>query len=759
MKRLRIPYGPEEGWPTLGLVAAMLLVLGWSIDDVGWVLGRTEWTDFLAWVGVLGVLIGFVGAKVGWNRWLAHAIGAVAAALIVPIIVGGVLVDGAPLGVRYAATASAAVNAWSDLVINQLPATRETGHHLLILGLVCWATGQFAASAVFRHRRPLGAIVVTGAILVGNMAATIRDQLGYLMLFTLAALFLLIRLHALDEQATWLRRRIGDPTAVRSIYLRGGTVFILIAVVGSFALTATARSSPLAGAWEDLKPWLLDVSSEIQRFLPAGADSRGIGAIQFGPNAPIQGFWSTSDALALTIRRPPGDKRPYYWRAVAYDNFNLYGWDWTASLRQPRPAGEDILDGTFDQLPAEGFEDVVFTVTPDAYRSVYAVSPLGPVSVDRNADLITLGEDGFFAALDVGGRQPYVVKARVPVLGDETPGGLTENVLRAAGTEYPEEILERYIDLPEGSVGPEAQKVLDTALAKVPQRNPYDIARALVRELQSSANFHYDANVLDVDCGDRSAAECFAWSRQGYCDHYATLMAVLLRHEGIPARFVHGFLPGSIDERTGVEEVRNTSAHAWVEAYFPGYGWVQFDPTGGDVSQAEPLPSGQPVSPGPSRSLGFSSPGNDAEGPDDPRRSPGTGGVAGTTNRPNPPIGPFIVISILLLVTVLLGAFLAWRRGPRGPTTPENAYAGVARLAARFGFGPRPTQTAYEYAAALGDVLPNVRPELQTVAAAKVEVAYGARTLGEDRIRALRESYRRLRVSLLRLVFRRRRRR
>ena len=59
---------------------------------------------------------------------------------------------------------------------------------------------------------------------------------------------------------------------------------------------------------------------------------------------------------------------------------------------------------------------------------------------------------------------------------------------------------------------------------------------------------------------------------------------------------------------------------------------------------------------------------------------------------------------------------------------------GIAR---RFGFGPRPTQTAFEYAAALGDVLPNVRPELQTVATAKVEVAYGRRELGEDRIRSL----------------------
>jgi hypothetical protein len=80
----------------------------------------------------------------------------------------------------------------------------------------------------------------------------------------------------------------------------------------------------------------------------------------------------------------------------------------------------------------------------------------------------------------------------------------------------------------------------------------------------------------------------------------------------------------------------------------------------------------------------------------------------------------------------------------------------VAALARRFGFGPRPTQTAFEYATALGDVLPGVRPELQTVASAKVEVSYGRRELGDERIRALRDSYRRLRVSLLRLAFRRR---
>ena len=82
----------------------------------------------------------------------------------------------------------------------------------------------------------------------------------------------------------------------------------------------------------------------------------------------------------------------------------------------------------------------------------------------------------------------------------------------------------------------------------------------------------------------------------------------------------------------------------------------------------------------------------------------------------------------------------------------------MTRLASRLGFAPRPNQTVYEYAGSLGDMLPTVRPELETVAHAKVEVAYGARVLSDERMRSLREAHRRLRVGLLRLVGRRLRR-
>ena len=102
--------------------------------------------------------------------------------------------------------------------------------------------------------------------------------------------------------------------------------------------------------------------------------------------------------------------------------------------------------------------------------------------------------------------------------------------------------------------------------------------------------------------------------------------------------------------------------------------------------------------------------------------------------------------------------FMTWRRGPRGQTSPDRAYGSVTRIAARLGFGPRPNQTVYEYAGALAEVLPEARPQLETVAQAKVESTYGQGILGADGLRVLRDAERRLRVTLLRLVFRRDRR-
>ncbi|HEY8800284.1 MAG TPA: transglutaminase domain-containing protein [Candidatus Limnocylindrales bacterium] len=757
--RARLLRAPAEGWISLFLVATMAVTVAWSLDDAALVLGQRDWTDFLAWASLGGVAVGFLGARVGWSRPVAHLVGAVVAALIVPLMVGAVLDPGGSLAARYERTAAACLSAVLDLVVNRLLVTRETGHYLVVLGLVCWANGQFAAAAVFRHGRPIGPIIVLGAILVANMSATVHDQLWFLVLFTMASLFLLIRLHALDERATWLRRRIGDPTTVGSLYLRGGTVFILIAVFGALTLTASARSAPLAGFWDETKPALVEISQWLQRIVPAAPDSRSLGVPSFGAQVTVGGIWSTSTDPALSIHRTPGDQWPYYWRATAYDTFTLNGWTSPTLTQAPRDSGATLLTGTLDRIPdGAARTDVTFKITPQSSLYKVAFSPIDPRTIDRAVTLDLAGTDGYFQSIEIAaGRAPYTVTPAVPSQQD-VPGGLTANRLRAAGTAYPPGIVSRYTGVPDGAMGPYATKLLEDIRAKAKaagRTTPYDLAQAIVAELHSS-RYSYETNVLGVCDDSSSIVECFANHRRGYCEHYASTMAILMRKAGIPTRLVEGFLPGAINPVTGDVEIFTSSAHAWVEVYFPGYGWQMFDPTGGGRAKTAELPEGKVVplaTPGPipSTALGSGGPVRDQ---DQPSRRP-AGGLGLNNQTPGGNL-PLIVVAVILLVGVLIAAFFAWRRGPRSASTPDGVYASIAGLARRFGFGPRPTQTAYEYATALGDILPGVRPELQTVATAKVEVSYGRRELGDDRLRTLLDSYRRLRVQLLRLALRRR---
>ena len=213
------------------------------------------------------------------------------------------------------ATAESAVSAYYELVLQGSPFTNQYGHHLWVIGLLVFATSLFAAYATFGHRRPLNAVVIIGVALVINMSLTTNNQLGYLVLYSAAAMFLLIRFHALDERAEWLRRRIGDPAAISGIYLRGGSMFIVLAVLGSLLLTTVAASKPLAGAWDGVSDNVVEVSRSLAKFLPGGANSRNLGS-EFGDDTQIRGFWVDDERVYATIEISPDEDGQFYWRAV-----------------------------------------------------------------------------------------------------------------------------------------------------------------------------------------------------------------------------------------------------------------------------------------------------------------------------------------------------------------------------------------------------------------------------------------------------------
>lgn len=760
----RVVTGPAEGWTTLLAVAALVVSLAWSIDDATWVGGVDTWTDFLPLAALLGVAFGTLGPKVSWGRWRTHLVGAAFGALLLPLLAGGAILGGAAEGIgptaqwlRFHAIADAIVNVWIDLVVEDRPFTTEWGHYVLVFGVLAWGTGQFAAHAVFGHRRPLDAVVIVGVVLLANMTFTLRDQLHLLVFGSLAGLLLLARAHAFEERTTWARRRIGDPAVVTRQALRGGAVFISIAVLASLSLTATARSAPLQGLWADLPARAAEALQWIQRYVPFGGPSRTTGGVLFTENAPIAGLWSAESGNAFTARVPANETRALYWRVGVYAVFDRTSWSFGETRTLPHNARDVLLANTADDTAAfVGRREIRVEISPDRYVGRLVVAPQSIVWVDRATEVKLIGSSGWFAgALLEGATGPYTVTARIPIVGDEVDGGLTENRLRAAGTAYPPEVTALYLDVPDGTLGPDARALLAEVIDAAPADNPYDIAKTARDILRNGSRFRYDTDVREETqrgCADLSTVECFARIKAGYCQYYATTMAILLREAGIPTRLAQGFLPGDRGP-DGREVIPQSNAHAWVEVYFPGYGWVDFDPTGGGIARDTPIPSGVPVTPRPSGSFflvtdrpDFS----DDEGP----RSQRPGGAGPTTPR-DPGAGPFIAIGILLLVGVGALAYASWRRGPRRTMHPDQAWRSIGRWAGRFGFGPRPAQTVYEYAGALGDALPTVRPELTTVARAKVEISYGRHDLGAERLRAVAEAHRRLRMGLLRLAFRR----
>ena len=111
---------------------------------------------------------------------------------------------------------------------------------------------------------------------------------------------------------------------------------------------------------------------------------------------------------------------------------------------------------------------------------------------------------------------------------------------------------------------------------------PYDAAVAIQDWLRSKGGFSYTLTLPDAPVGNGVTADpisAFLQTKQGYCVQFASAMIMMARATGIPARMAIGFLPGSQQE--GLWTVAAGDAHAWPELYFPGAGWVRFEPTPG----------------------------------------------------------------------------------------------------------------------------------------------------------------------------------
>jgi protein-glutamine gamma-glutamyltransferase len=144
--------------------------------------------------------------------------------------------------------------------------------------------------------------------------------------------------------------------------------------------------------------------------------------------------------------------------------------------------------------------------------------------------------------------------------------------LRAASTDYPEQIAAVYLQLP--ALDPRIPALAREITAR--GRNPFD--KAILIESYLRSRFSYTLNLTGKP-GDDPLPHFLFETRAGHCEYFASAMTVMLRTLGIPSREVNGFLPGEYNDLAGDYIVRASDAHSWVEVYFPASGWLTFDPT------------------------------------------------------------------------------------------------------------------------------------------------------------------------------------
>ena len=444
---------------------------------------------------------------------------------------------------------------------------------LLIMWLVAAWMGWFAG------RRNAMAALLPSIFLLALIISYSERRIETLWLMVFILLLLMGIWNYKNHTVRWEQIRVDYSDSIR--YDVSQAVVLLSIVIGFLAFITPSIS------WRDIRDFLRE-RGENELAETLGVQQQPIAAQTVpaqNPSLPrdhlLSGGFAQSEEIVMTIRT--GELPPvvnpaltttaprYYWRSTTYDMYVGAGWVTSSAPPQRLDANTPLIPGLLNgyrslhldvqMIEPEGklfWSGILFSADVPI-RADWRLRPQSNLFADQSA---LLQADLFAAA---SGARTYKAEAYVPLV--------TIEELRAASTDYPEEIRERYLRLP-NSV---PERVLQLAVEITnDKQTAYDKAKAIEVYLRT---YPYDLEV-PVPPQDQDVADYFLFDlKKGYCDYYATSMVVLARSVGLPARFVSGYAPGSYDAANAEYVVRQLHAHSWPEIFFPEIGWIEFEPT------------------------------------------------------------------------------------------------------------------------------------------------------------------------------------
>jgi transglutaminase-like putative cysteine protease len=272
-----------------------------------------------------------------------------------------------------------------------------------------------------------------------------------------------------------------------------------------------------------------------------------------------------------------------FWRVLAFDRYTGKGWEISRNEKVETIKRSPWSYQTFVPLPA------IAAPTREVVQSYTVVSDLPnlipsltyPKEVYFPTPLIAVDpEGGLRSPVGLSEGMTYTIISEVPYR-DRT-------LLGQAPTKYSQSIKNHYLQIPP-EIADKVRQRTEEILANYNRErvgkstkildSPYETALYLAQYLKQQYKIPENPLELPYLGKKEDLVETFLFKQKGgYPDHFSTVLTVMLRSIGIPARLVAGFAPGELNPFTGMYVVRNTDAYAMTEVYFPKYGWFAFDP-------------------------------------------------------------------------------------------------------------------------------------------------------------------------------------
>ncbi len=549
-------------------------------------LSATKWTSHLALTQTLaffGVLIGLALGQSTFSPRLSIGIALAYGLFFIPWQIGETLELEPPwlerLSILYHRL---------EVIVIQIvrhESVQDSLLFLVLMAILFWALGAYTGYVLFRHGRAWAAILPPGitVFVIHAFDAYARRQMWYLAAFLFFALFLLARLTYLHHRQRWKSTRTAMPPQLGFEITRFIFFSSILLVLLAWSAPALASTLPVAErAWQPIHNFWNQRRNDFENLFASLRSNISPVREFYGRSASLGRGNPLTDTQVFSARVPPNMPPGVrlYWRARTYDTYANGQWrstDLLSQAFQPESAPFTLPKETGRWLGS--FEVVA------AVRMSTLMAPPQPLWVSRPGQIEFFNDEEGVQKIIAFRAEP----ALIPGQAYKTQASIsyaTEAQLRQAGTDYPDWVTRRYLQLPDNLTERTRQLALQLTEG---WQTPYDKAVAITQYLRT--HITYADRIEEQFPTDQELIDWFLFDLQkGFCNYYATAEVLLLRSIGIPARWSIGYAqgerledvssPAEMDRFEGGRYiVRQKDAHAWPEVYFPGIGWVEFEPT------------------------------------------------------------------------------------------------------------------------------------------------------------------------------------